>query len=113
MGAAAAKRPLTAGLLSVIPGGGYLYCGRYQDALTAFFINSALIYAAWECFDKELYGLGGIITVIETGFTRGSIYGGISSAHKFNQARENEFVRDLKRNITRKKIHRNKCRLFL
>ena len=90
------KRPLTAGLLSVIPGGGYLYCGRYQDALTAFFINSALIYAAWECFDKELYGLGGIITVIETGFYAGSIYGGISSAHKFNQARKNEFVRDLK-----------------
>ncbi len=32
------KNPKIAGLLSLIPGGGFLYCGRYKDALTAFFI---------------------------------------------------------------------------
>lgn len=90
------KNPLTAGLLSIIPGGGYLYCGRYRDALTAFLVNSVLIYAAYESFDNDLYAIGGMIAVLETGFYAGSIYGGISSAHKFNRARKNEFVRELK-----------------
>lgn len=86
------KSPVAAGILSIIPGGGYLYCGRYQDALTAFLINSALIYGAYESFDKELYAVGGMMAVLETGFYAGNIYGGVSSAHKFNQRKQNEFV---------------------
>lgn len=90
------KNPITAGILSIIPGGGYLYCGRYQDALTAFLVNGALIYGAYECFDNDLYALGGMITTLEIGFYAGNIYGGVSSAHKYNQSRQNEFVQGLK-----------------
>jgi tetratricopeptide (TPR) repeat protein len=90
------KNPITAGILSIIPGGGYLYCGRYQDALTAFLVNGALIYGAYECFDNDLYALGGMITTLEIGFYAGNIYGGVSSAHKYNQNRQNEFVQGLK-----------------
>jgi tetratricopeptide (TPR) repeat protein len=79
------KRPTTAGLLSVVPGGGQLYCGRYQDALTAFLFNGGLIWAAWESFDKDLYALGGVIGFVEFGFYAGNIYGAISSAHKYNR----------------------------
>lgn len=89
------KSPVIAGMLSVIPGGGYFYCGRYRDAITACLINGALIYAAYESFEEDLYGIGGIISAIEAGFYAGSIYGGISSAHKYNQARKNAFAKNL------------------
>jgi outer membrane protein assembly factor BamD (BamD/ComL family) len=79
------KQPTTAGLLSVIPGGGQLYCGRYQDALTAFLFNGGLIWAAWESFDKDLYALGGVIGFVEFGFYAGNIYGAISDAYKYNR----------------------------
>lgn len=90
------RNPIAAGILSIIPGGGYLYCGRYQDALTAFLVNGALIYGAYECFDEDLYALGGMIAALEVGFYAGNIYGGVSSAHKYNQSRKNEFVQGLK-----------------
>jgi len=91
------KNPITAGIFSIIPGGGYLYCGRYRDALTAFLINCALIYGAYESFDEALYAIGGMIAVVEVGFYAGNIYGGVSSAHKFNQRKKNEFGERLKK----------------
>jgi len=91
------KNPITAGIFSIIPGGGYLYCGRYRDALTAFIINSALIYGAYESFDEDLYAIGGIMAVFELGFYAGNIYGGVSSAHKFNLREQNKFVQGLKK----------------
>ena len=90
------KRPVLAGLFSVIPGGGYLYSGRYQDAAVAFFVNAALIGAACESFDNDLKILGGLLALIDAGFYVGSIYGGISSAHKFNQSAYSRFTKDLK-----------------
>ena len=91
------KHPFTAGLLSIIPGGGQMYCGRYQDALAAFLINAGLILSAWEAFDNELYALGGVISFIEFGFYSGNIYGAVSSAHKFNRNRVDAFRNDLYR----------------
>lgn len=91
------KSPVTAGILSMIPGGGYLYCERMQDALIAFFFTSAFIYGAVESFDHDLYALGGMMSLVGLGFYSGSMYGGITSAHKFNQAKKSEFVRELKK----------------
>ncbi|MCP4104723.1 MAG: tetratricopeptide repeat protein, partial [Desulfobacteraceae bacterium] len=69
------KSPWTAGFLSIIPGGGYLYCERYHDAMIAFLVNSIMGYAAYEAFDDEHYALGGLIGFIEMGFYSGNIYG--------------------------------------
>jgi tetratricopeptide (TPR) repeat protein len=91
------KNPLTAGILSVVPGGGYLYCERYQDALIAFFFTGAFIYGAVESFDHDLHALGGMMSLVGLGFYTGSMYGGITSAHKFNQAKKSEFVREIKK----------------
>jgi tetratricopeptide (TPR) repeat protein len=85
------KHPTTAGFLSIVPGGGQLYCNRYQDALTAFLINAGLIWAAWEAFDDEQYALGSVITFVEFGFYAGNIYGAVSGAHKYNRDRVTEF----------------------
>ncbi len=90
------KSPGLAGLFSVVPGGGFLYCGRYRDALTAFLFNSALMLAAYESFDKDLPALGGVIAFVELGFYAGNIYGGISSAHKYNRAQTRHFIRGLR-----------------
>lgn len=91
------KNPTTAGLLSIVPGGGQLYCGRYRDALTAFAINAGLIWAAWESFDNEQYALGSVITFVEFGFYAGNIYGAVSGAHKFNRDRIDDFRSNLSR----------------
>lgn len=90
------KNPVLAGVFSVIPGGGYLYCGRYQDATVAFFVNAALMGAAYESFDNGLEILGGLISLFDLGFYAGSIYGGISSAHKFNRSAYEQFLEGLK-----------------
>jgi TolA-binding protein/TM2 domain-containing membrane protein YozV len=92
------KNPGLAGALSVIPGAGQLYVGRYQDALIAFLINAGLILAAYESFDNELYALGGLITVLELGFYAGNIYGAVTSAHKYNRKATHQFIEHLKEN---------------
>ena len=89
------KNPTTAGLLAIVPGAGHLYCGRYRDAMLSFLVNGALILAAWEAFDNELYALGGLITVVEIGFYSGNIYSAVSSAHKYNREERNRFLRYL------------------
>lgn len=91
------KSPVTAGVLSIFPGAGQMYCGRYQDALVAFLINAGLILSGWEAFDNELYALGGVIGLVELGFYGGNIYGAVSSAHKYNRDQVNAFRQDLNR----------------
>jgi tetratricopeptide (TPR) repeat protein len=90
------KHPSIAGLLAVVPGAGHLYCKRYRDALMSFFVNGALIFAAYEAFDHDQNALGGIITFVELGFYSGNIYSAVSSAHKYNLEKKNSFLRYLK-----------------
>jgi len=92
------KNPQVAGFLSILPGGGYFYCERYQDALVAFLLNGALILASWEAFDQENPALGGVIAAVEFGFYAGNIYGGIASAHKYNDRKTQDFIESLKKN---------------
>lgn len=94
------KNPSVAGFLSIIPGGGFLYCERYRDAAAAFLLNGALIFAAAESFNKDLDVLGGLITLVELGFYSGNIYGSISSAHKHNRSKNNQLIDKLKKNST-------------
>lgn len=80
------KNPRTAGFFSIVPGAGFLYCERYQDALVTFLLNTGLMLAAYEAYDKDNKALAGVIGFVETGFYMGNIYGAVSSAHKYNQA---------------------------
>jgi tetratricopeptide (TPR) repeat protein len=90
------KSPAAAGVFSLVPGGGYLYTGLKRDALVAFLVNGAFAAAAWEAFDNDLPVLGGILTTVGLGFYAGNIYGGVSSAHKFNRQQEKAFVEHLR-----------------
>ncbi|MFH1673318.1 MAG: tetratricopeptide repeat protein [Pseudomonadota bacterium] len=100
------KSPTTAGLLSIIPGAGHAYCGRYKDATVAFVLNSAMIYAAYEAFDEDHDVLGGIITFFEFGFYTGNIYSAVNCAHKFNKGVKNRFL-DYLRDNSRVKVGLN------
>jgi len=80
------KNPKAAGFFAIIPGGGFLYCERYHDALITFILNTGLTYAAWEAWDNDNKALAGVIGFVETGFYTGNIYGSITSAYKYNHA---------------------------
>ncbi len=90
------KNPRLAGFLSIIPGAGFAYCERYQDALIAFLLNAGLILAAYESFDSGNEALGGVITFVGTGFYAGNIYGAVSSAHKYNRTSHQRFLENLR-----------------
>ena len=92
------KNPKLAGFLSIIPGAGFLYCERYQDALIAFLLNGGLMYAAYEAFDEGHDALGGIISFVGFGFYAGNIYGSIAGAHKYNHNKTGKFLEKLKNN---------------
>ena len=92
------KNPEVAGILSVVPGAGFFYCERYQDALVAFLLNGALIYAAYDAFDDGNDALGGVIAFVGFGFYAGNIYGAVSSAHKYNRSKTDQFIEKLKEN---------------
>ena len=90
------RSPRTAGLLAVVPGAGYVYCRRYHDALIALVINGAMILATAEAIDNGNPALGGLLAAVELGFYSGSIYGSVSSAHKYNRRQKRRFVDRLK-----------------
>lgn len=79
------KSPALSGWLSIVPGAGFFYCERYQDALVAFLLNTGLILAAYESFDKDHAALGSVITFVESGFYAGNIYGAVNAAHRYNR----------------------------
>jgi outer membrane protein assembly factor BamD (BamD/ComL family) len=92
------KSPALAGVLSLVPGGGQLYCERYQDALIAFLLNGALIWASYEAFDNDNHALGVLLTFFEVGFYAGNIYGAVGGAHKYNRTKTEKFIQNLKEN---------------
>jgi TolA-binding protein len=90
------KDPTTAGILAAaLPGLGHAYTTRYKDAAVAFLLNGLFIWAAYESFNRDHEVLGGILTFLELGWYSGNIYSAVNSAHKYNRAAKNEFLRSL------------------
>jgi len=91
------KSPALAGTFAaIIPGAGHLYTERPQDALIAFLLNGAFIWAAVELFNDDNYVAGGVVTFFELGWYSGNIYSAVSSAHKYNRRVKGEFIQNLK-----------------
>lgn len=87
------KSPGMAGVLAaVLPGAGHLYCERYRDASIAFLLNGAFIWGIVESFEHNNYVVGGILTFFELGWYSGNIYSAVSSAHKYNQKKKQEYL---------------------
>lgn len=91
------KSPAAAGVLSIVPGAGYLYCGRYRDAATSFIVNGGLMFGAARAFKDDNHALGGLAALVGLGFYTGNIYGSIAGAHKYNRNSTNRFIDNLKK----------------
>jgi TolA-binding protein len=79
------RSPWMAGLLScLLPGAGQVYAGAYKDGLLSLLVNGALIAASYEAIDKEVYGAGGLVSLVTLTFYSGNIYGAVNSAHHAN-----------------------------
>jgi hypothetical protein len=81
------KSPRLGGFMGMIPGLGYAYSGEYANALRSLIMNGLFIYAMVETADDDDWGLFSVITFFEITWYTGSIYGGIDSAHRYNQRR--------------------------
>jgi len=92
------KSPAAAGILAaILPGAGHLYCERYRDASIAFLLNGIFIWGMVEAFEDKNYALGGILTFFELGWYSGNIYSAVSSAHKYNRKKRQEYIDLLER----------------
>ncbi len=79
------KSPAFAGILSIIPGGGYFYSDHKQTAMSALIINSLLIYATYSCVKKENYGMAALTGMFSLSFYIGNIFGAVKSAKRYNK----------------------------
>ncbi len=92
------KSPEMAGVLAAaLPGAGHLYCERYRDASIAFLLNGAFIWGMVESFEHNNYVVGGILTFFELGWYSGNIYSAVSSAHKYNKKKKQEYLNFLQK----------------
>jgi tetratricopeptide (TPR) repeat protein len=78
------KSPLVAGLLSIIPGAGYLYAGYKQTALASLIVNGLFGYATYQAFEQDNEGLGALLGIVSFGWYTGNIYGSVISAQRHN-----------------------------
>ena len=92
------KSPSLARLLSIIPGGGYLYTNHKGSALTAFIINSLLGYATYTSVKSKNYGVAGICGFLGLSFYIGNINGAGKSAIRYNNRKFNTNIRKLESN---------------
>jgi hypothetical protein len=76
--------PVLGGLLSVVPGLGYVYAGRPLDGLRSFFINSGGIGLSVFCFVMGLPVLGTVFVMVEAALFAANVYGGINAVMQRN-----------------------------
>ncbi len=86
------KSPKLAGVLSIIPGLGYFYSSHKQTAISAFFVNSLLMYATYSCIQKENYGMAALTGVFSFSFYIGNISGATRSAKRYNKAQQKKLL---------------------
>ncbi len=110
-----AKNPRLAGLLSILPGAGQLYTGRYQDAAVAFILNGLFFWSSFEAFDEDQTALGLLLGGIGVNFYVGNIYSAVNGAHKFNRNAQNRFIEQLNNSFIQTGIsrHNESSRLYL
>ncbi len=81
-----------AGLLSVIPGLGYVYTGNYQTGIASLIVNGLLIWGTHNSFRKGNKGVGFVLGFFGFGFYSGNIYGSINSAARYNEQKKADFL---------------------
>lgn len=81
------KRPLAAGLLSVVPGLGHLYAGRLSDGVRSLAVNAAFTGLWAAAFLHGAAPLAVLFGVAEAFLFAASLYGGINAVLQENASR--------------------------
>jgi len=90
------KKPWVGGVLGMVPGLGYVYSGEYANALRSLILNGLFMWGMVESAEEDLWGVFGVVTFAEFTWYSGSIYGGIDAAHRHNQRRLDNTVKDIR-----------------
>ena len=94
------KYPVLGGVLSVLPGLGYLYAGRPMESLRSFFINAAGIGLTVFCFVTGMPVLGAVFGMVEAALYVTNIYGGVNAVMQGNAQLTIEMRDNLLRDIS-------------
>lgn len=79
------KDPVLAGLLSIVPGLGHFYLGRWGVGLTSLTWNGIFLYAMTHAFLTQQWGLALVLAVFELGWYTGGIFGAVAGAMRHNR----------------------------
>jgi tetratricopeptide (TPR) repeat protein len=89
------RSPLMAGVLSaIIPGSGYIYCGRVTTGLVAFAVNGLLIWSIVDALHNGNYGIALALGFFGSGWYAGNITGSVAAAHQHNAAFRNSLLNE-------------------
>lgn len=70
----------------IVPGMGYLYLGQKKTALSAFVLNTCLIFGTVQLFYQRYYTLGALTLFFEMGWYVGGIVGSAKASDQYNDA---------------------------
>lgn len=79
------KNPLLAGALSLIPGFGHFYLGRFGVGLTSLAWNGLFIFATVSAWVTGQWGLALVLTLFEIGWYAGGVFGAVAGAVRHNR----------------------------
>lgn len=93
------KKPFVAGLLSIVPGLGYVYTGHRQTAISSVLINGLLAYASYSSYKSENYGMSALVSLFSVSFYLGNVSGSVKSAKRYNAKQDHNTVTKIKSTI--------------
>lgn len=79
------KNPVLAGALSLIPGFGHFYLGRYGVGFTSLAWNGLFIFATVSAWLTGQWGLALVLTFFEIGWYAGGVFGAVAGAFRHNR----------------------------
>lgn len=79
------KDPVLAGALSLIPGLGHFYLGRWGVGLTSLVWNAVFIFATVQAWLTGQWGVAVVLTVFELGWYAGGVFGAVAGAYRHNR----------------------------
>lgn len=82
------KDPIIAGALSIIPGFGHFYLGRWGVGVTSLAWNGLFLAAAIHAWITGQWGIALVLTLFEVGWYAGGIFGAVAGAVRYNRDSE-------------------------
>lgn len=78
------KSPVLGGALSILPGFGHFYAGRWGDGVRSLLVNGAFVSLTYLAFKEDMPLPGGILACISGVLYISNIYGGINAVLQEN-----------------------------